>query len=147
MQVSNETTLGASRRLISNGLNPVALNFANGISVGGGFLSPAQAQEEGLCRSSALSLTLIDDPLDNAHRMQLLPDSTDWSIYSPNVPLVRSDDGTKLSESWQFSFTTFAAPYAPEIGQAASHELLQVRIHRVLAIARAFRYSSLVIGA
>ena len=88
-------------------------------------------------RTSALSLTLIDDPMYNAHRMRLLPDSTDWSIYSPNVPIFRSDDGTKLSESWPLSFITCAAPYAPEIGQPASGELLQVRIHRVLAIARA----------
>src|SRR6266700_5303862 len=39
VQVSNETTLGASRRLTLSGKKPLALNFANGVQPGGGFLS------------------------------------------------------------------------------------------------------------
>src|SRR4030095_11277463 len=31
VQVANETTLGASRRLVGSGLRPLALNFANGV--------------------------------------------------------------------------------------------------------------------
>ena len=41
IQVTNETTLGASRRLFESGLKPLALNFANGIHPGGGFFSGA----------------------------------------------------------------------------------------------------------
>lgn len=37
IQVINETTLGASLRLVEYGLRPVALNFANGIHPGGAF--------------------------------------------------------------------------------------------------------------
>ena len=147
VQVSNETTFGASRRFISDGRNPVALNFANGVSAGGGFLSGARAQEEVLCRSSALFVTLVDDPMYHAHRMRPEPDSTAWSIYSPQVPVFRADDGAELSEPWPLSFITCAAPYAPDIGQPDSGDLLQIRIRRVLAIARAFGYSSLVLGA
>src|SRR5215475_15709625 len=62
VQVTNDTTLGASLRLIERGLRPLALNFANGIHPGGGFLNGANAQEEALCRSSALYQTLVDDP-------------------------------------------------------------------------------------
>ena len=36
IQVTNETTLGASRQLHDAGLKPLALNFANGIQPGGG---------------------------------------------------------------------------------------------------------------
>lgn len=147
VQVANETTFGASRRLIANGLNPVALNFANGISAGGGFLSGARAQEEVLCRSSALFVTLVDDPMYDEHRMRPEPDSTAWSIYSPSVPVFRADDGAELSEPWLLSFITCAAPYAPDIGQPETGDLLQTRIHRVLAIARAFGHSSLILGA
>ena len=40
-----------------------------------------------------------------------------------------------------------AAPYAPSIGQPEAGDLLQKRIHRVLAITQAFGYSTLVLGA
>lgn len=45
VQVTNETTLGASRRLVDRGLRPLALNFANGVLPGGGFLGGARAQQ------------------------------------------------------------------------------------------------------
>src|SRR5262247_2367817 len=39
VQVTNETTLGASLRLVERGLRPLALNFANGIHPGGVFFT------------------------------------------------------------------------------------------------------------
>jgi uncharacterized protein (TIGR02452 family) len=147
VQVTNETTLGASLRLVESGMRPLALNFANGIHPGGGFLNGARAQEEVLCRSSALYKTLIGDPMYNEHRNRKRPDSSDWAIYSPNVPVFRQDDGTELDYPWLLSFVTCAAPYAPAIGQPEAGDLLQGRIHRILAIARAFGHSVLVLGA
>jgi len=147
VQVANETTLGASRRLLEAGPRPLALNFANGIHPGGGFLSGALAQEEVLCRSSALYSTLAGDPMYDAHRTRPLPDSTAWAIYSPDVPVFRTDDGTTLPEPWPLSFITCAAPYAPTIGQPQAGDLLQQRIHRILGIAHAYGYSTLVLGA
>lgn len=147
VQVTNETTLGASRRLVGHGLRPLALNFANGIHPGGGFLSGARAQEEVLCRSSALYQTLVGDPMYEEHRRRPLPDSTDWAIYSPGVPVFRIDDGTELPQPWLLGFITCAAPYAPTIGQPQAGDLLQKRIHRVLAIARSYGHATLVLGA
>lgn len=147
VQVTNETTLGASLRLVERGLRPLALNFANGIHPGGGFLTGARAQEEVLCRSSALYQTLVGDPMYEEHRKRPLPDSTDWAIYSPDVPVFRRDDGTELQYPWLLSFITCAAPYAPVIGQPQAGDLLQKRIHRVLAIARSYGHSVLVLGA
>src|SRR5262245_16195868 len=100
IQVTNETTLGASRRLVERGLRPLALNVANGVHPGGGFLGGAGAQEEVLCRSSALYHTLVDDPMYEEHRRRPEPDSTDWAIYSPDVPVFRTDEGTELSKHW-----------------------------------------------
>jgi uncharacterized protein (TIGR02452 family) len=145
--VTNETTLGASRRLIEDGSRPLALNFANGVHPGGGFLNGARAQEEVLCRSSALFATLEGDAMYEAHRQRPRPDSTDWAIYSPDVPVFRNDAGTTLEEPWLLSFITCAAPYAPRIGQSEAADLLQKRIHRVLSIANAFGYTTLVLGA
>jgi len=147
VQVTNETTLGAGRRLVDRGLRPLALNFANGIHPGGGFLNGARAQEEVLCRSSALYHTLLDDPMYEAHRQNPRPESTDWAILSPDVPVFRKDDGTTLERPWLLSFITCAAPYAPGVGQPGAGDLLQRRIHRVLAIARAYGYVTLVLGA
>jgi uncharacterized protein (TIGR02452 family) len=147
LQVSNETTLGAAFRFVEIGLKPLVLNFANGVQPGGGFLHGARAQEEVLCRSSALYQTLVDDPMYEAHRARPRPDSTDWAIYSPDVPVFRKDDGTALENYWLLSFLTCAAPYAPDIGQPEAGNLLQRRIHRILAIAQSYGYTALVLGA
>jgi uncharacterized protein (TIGR02452 family) len=147
VQVTNETTLGAAWRLVESGFKPLALNFANGIHSGGGFLSGARAQEENLCRSSALYQTLAGDPMYKAHSKRPRPDSTNWAILSPKVPVFRSDDGHALEQPWLLSFITCAAPVAPAIEQPEAGDLLNQRIHRVLAIAQAYGFSALVLGA
>lgn len=147
VQVSNESTLGAAHRLVSEGKRPLALNFANGVEPGGGFLNGARAQEESLCRSSALYLTLEGDPMYAAHFRRPIPDSSDWAIYSPDVPVFRADRGEECPSPWLLSFITCAAPVATRVGQPLSAELLQKRIHRILIIALAYRYSALVLGA
>ncbi len=147
VQIANETTLGAARRLVASGLSPVALNFANDVQPGGGFLVGARAQEEVLCRSSALWKTLVGDPMYDEHRRRARPDATDWAIYSPAVPVFRTDDGVELERPWLLTFITCAAPFAPWIGQPESGDLLEKRIRRVLEIARAFGHAALVLGA
>lgn len=147
VEISNETTLGAAKRLTDAERRPLALNFANGIHPGGGFLNGARAQEECLCRSSALFQTLLDDAMYDEHKKRPRRDSTDWAILSPQVPVFRTDDGKELPEPWLLDFITCAAPVAMSIGQAESGNLLQRRINRVLEIAKAYEYKSLVLGA
>lgn len=147
VQVTNETTLVAGHRLVRAGSRPLALNFANGIQPGGGFLNGARAQEEVLCRSSALYMALRGDPMYDAHMKRAEPDSTAWSILSPDVPVFRTDDGTALDEPWLLSFITCAAPVAYRVGPSHSAELLAERIRRVLEIGAAYGYTDLVLGA
>ena len=147
VQVANETTLQAGRRMVDAGQRPLALNFANGIQPGGGFLGGARAQEEVLCRSSALYKTLNGDPMYRHHGGRSLPDSTQWAILTPDVPVFRTDAGQPLDQPWLLSFITCAAPVAARVGQPAAGDLLELRIRRVLAIASAHGYTSLVLGA
>jgi uncharacterized protein (TIGR02452 family) len=145
--VANRTTLAAARRLFDAGARPLALNFANGVVPGGGFLRGARAQEEVLCRSSALYATLEGDPMYQAHRLQGNYESSAWAILSPYVPVFRSDDGTSLDAPWPLTVLTCAAPVAEGVGQPRSGDLLAARILRVLAVARGYGYQSLVLGA
>lgn len=147
VQVSNETTLGAALRLTNAGSRPLALNFANGKNPGGGFLSGSRAQEETLCRASALYQTLSGDPMYAAHARRPLPDSTTWSILSPRVPVFRDDAGQPLPAPWLLDVLTCAAPYAPALDHQEAARLLAERILHVLSIARAFHYDTLVLGA
>lgn len=147
VRVANLTTLVAARHLVDGGERPLLLSFANGVQPGGGFLSGSRAQEEVLCRSSALFATLVGDAMYAAHKLRPLPDSTSWAILSPRVPVFRNDGGDALSTPWLADFLTCAAPYAPRVGHALSRDLLRERISRVLAIARTFEYETLVLGA
>ena len=147
VQVTNETTLGAAKRLVGAGLRPLALNFANGFETGGGFLRGATAQEEALCRSSALYATLLDDPMYGFHREGRHLEASSWAILSPDVPVFRDDAGMEMDQPWLLSFITCAAPYAPEVGQPLSSQLLRERIHRVMSIAQSYDYRTLVLGA
>ena len=147
MTIANETTLAAARALIAERHRPLALNFANGVEPSGGFLRGATAQEETLCRSSALYATLFGDPIYDFHHDNDPAASSDWAILSPDVPVFRDDVGMECNKPWALSFLTCAAPYAPAIGRTESVKLLRQRIHRVLAIARAYQYETLVLGA
>ncbi|QDS94653.1 hypothetical protein FF011L_34330 [Roseimaritima multifibrata] len=145
--VVNRTTLSAASALVEQGHRPLALNFANGVEPGGGFLRGATAQEETLCRSSALYATLFDDPMYDFHRNHDPAASSDWAILSPDVPVFRNDAGMECDKPWSLSFLTCAAPYAPTVGRLTAEPMLRQRIHRVLSIAEAYRYESLVLGA
>jgi len=147
VQVCNASTLQVGKRLVNAGLKPLALNMANGITPGGGFLNGALAQEESLCRTSALYETLEGDPMYAFHLDRPEPDSSDWMILSPATPVFRNDAGTELERPWLLDFVTAAAPYAPRIGQPRSGDLLQRRIRRLLAVTAAHGYEALILGA
>jgi uncharacterized protein (TIGR02452 family) len=83
----------------------------------------------------------------DTHRKRPTPDSTDWAILSPRVPFFRLDDGTTLDAPWLLDVLTCAAPVAFRVGQPLAGDMLARRITRVLAMAQAYGYDTLVLGA
>jgi uncharacterized protein (TIGR02452 family) len=147
LDVANETSLSAAARLIAEGHDPLVLNMANGISPGGGFLSGARAQEEYLCRTTALWATIRDDEMYPTHAMRDDFESSDWMIVSPGVPVLRDDEGSALEEPWHASFITSAAPVARRVGAERSAMLMERRIDRLFAVAADQGYRAMVLGA
>ena len=147
IQVCNRTTLEAARPLAAGLQRVLALNFAAPTHPGGGFLSGARAQEEALARSLGLHATLEGDPMYAHHAHPYDPIASDWAILSPEVPVFRDDGGTLLEEPWTCSFLTCAAPQAMRMTKGDPTATMRGRISRVLAIARAYGYHNLVLGA
>ncbi|MEH0581455.1 TIGR02452 family protein [Streptomyces sp. B21-108] len=153
IDVTGESSLEAARRLADAG--PVAvLNFASARNPGGGYLNGAQAQEEALCRASALYTCLLTArEFYDHHRAHRDPFYTDRVIHSPAVPVFRDDRGRLLDEPYPVGFLTAAAPNAGVVLRTAperTSELpraLAVRAERVLETAAAHGYRRLVLGA
>ncbi|MFJ5642623.1 TIGR02452 family protein [Streptomyces sp. NPDC093223] len=151
-EVTGESSLEAARRLADA---PVAvLNFASARNPGGGYLNGAQAQEEALCRASALYACQLDArAFYDHHRAHRDPFYSDRVIHSPAVPVFRDDRGRLLAEPYRAGFLTSAAPNAGVIRRTAPEraaelpEVLAVRAERVLEVAAAQGYRRLVLGA
>jgi uncharacterized protein (TIGR02452 family) len=113
IEVTQETTTPASYRLaVGLELPTAALDFANCLRVGGGFLNGAVAQEEAVCRSSVLYTLLSEQPEmyveSRKHKNGYL--FRDYLVLSPDVPVIR-DDQYDIFDSWfPVSFITAAAP-------------------------------------
>ncbi|MGW3121874.1 TIGR02452 family protein [Streptomyces sp. NPDC001107] len=151
IEVTGESSLEAARRL---GGQVAVLNFASARNPGGGFLNGAQAQEEALCRASALYTCLLGVPeFYDHHRTHRDPFYTDRVIHSPGVPVFRDDRGRLLDEPYTAGFLTAAAPNAGVIRRTAPQrtaelpQALAVRAERVLETAAAHGYRHLVLGA
>jgi uncharacterized protein (TIGR02452 family) len=150
LEVTGETTAAAARRLAAEG--PVLLlNFASAVSVGGGFLRGARAQEEDLCRGSALWVCLEPQrDYYGANRTAGTDLYTDHMIVSPDVPFFRDDARELLEAPWTASVVTAPAPCAIELDPAERAQLPAVFARRVaclLALAAALGHRRLVLGA
>ncbi len=148
--ISNETTLEAARCLVDRGHRPLALNFANGVTPGGGFLHGARAQEESLCRASTLHASLLRAPdFYAAHRARRAADSTHHAVLS-TVTVFRGEDHGLLGRPWPLDVLTCAAPVCGGhrgVPPERAAELLHQRIERVFRIAAQRGFQALVLGA
>ncbi|WP_285106348.1 TIGR02452 family protein [Promicromonospora sp. MEB111] len=151
VEVRDESSLAAARRL---GPGTACLVFASARNPGGGFLNGAQAQEEAIARSSALYATQTSAPeFYEHHRRETSLLYSDRVILSPDVPVIRDDDGVLLAEPYPVTFLTAAAPnlsaiernQPPAVGEVRA--TLARRAARVLDVAAAHGSRRIVLGA
>jgi uncharacterized protein (TIGR02452 family) len=150
IEVVNETTLSAGKRLMEVGCHPVLLNFASATNPGGGFLNGARAQEEYLARSSCLYACIRSNAMYASHRENYDPLYTDYVIYSPGVPVIRDDNGTLLEVPYTIAMITCAAANASRLAAERRHEIgpaMMRRICKILSIGIAHSHDGIVLGA
>jgi len=150
IEVQNETTLSAGRRLLESGHDPVVLNFASATTPGGGFLHGARAQEEYLARSSCLYECLRGNPMYAFHRTHYDPLYSNYVIYSPHVPVFRDDDGKLLESPYTIGIVTSPAANARKVPDSRRDEIepaMWLRILKVLWVGIAQGHDSIVLGA
>jgi uncharacterized protein (TIGR02452 family) len=148
--VTPEGTIGCAARLVSSGSRVACLNFASARNPGGGFLSGARAQEEAICRASALYPTLLEHrAYYEENRRSAETTYTDWAIASPDVPVFRDDALSLLDKAFLASFITMPAPNTANL-RASKDELAAIferRIRGVVALGRWLDADRLVLGA
>ncbi len=156
IEVTGETTLQAAERLFAlDNSEPIfVLNFASAKNAGGGFLNGSLAQEESIARSSGLHPSLLKAPNYYAtHRNSGDLLYTDNMIYSPGVPVFRSDEGNLLDNPYLISVVTSPATNKGALiqnnkpGIDRIEELMTIRAEKVLKIAAKYKYKRLILGA
>ncbi|MCX5301177.1 TIGR02452 family protein [Streptomyces sp. NBC_00193] len=160
VEVTGESSTVAARRLAGElgerpGTASVAvLNFASARNPGGGYVRGAKAQEEALCRASALYETLLEAPeYYEIHRAEVSTFYTDRVIHSPGVPVFRDDRGDLLDTPFRAGFLTSPAPNAGTIRRQEPDRVPEIpaalarRAELVLEVAALHGYRGLVLGA
>jgi uncharacterized protein (TIGR02452 family) len=159
IEVKQCTTLEAVQEELQ--LDPTisiaALNFASAKNPGGGFLKGSSAQEESIARTSALYPCLTTRQveqyyIDNAKEHTCV--YTDNIIYSPKVPVFRSDSsqGELLPAPYMCSIITSpAVNYKHAIQRVGDHdevmEIFRKRAGKVIAVAIDNQHDVLILGA
>lgn len=155
IDVLNETALTSAKRLTESSYqNIVCLNFASGRSPGGGFLNGSLAQEESLARSSALypCIAQMKEMYDYNKRVGTCLYS-DYMIYSPSVPVFRSDKGILLSKPYNCSFISAPAVNAKVVKEREKQNVSQIysvmrnRVEKILTLALIHYADALILGA
>ncbi len=153
IEISPESTLEAAFRLSQQYESIFCLNFASAKNPGGGFLTGAQAQEESLARSSALFPCIEQMGMYQNNRQLKTCLYNDDMIYSPGVPVFKTDNGSLLERYYKLSILTSAAVNAGVVREREEDNIPKIdatmllRLEKILSVAIIKGYSHLVLGA
>ena len=132
----------------------LVLNFANPVNVGGGVYHGARAQEEDLCRKSSLLCSLESEGASRYYKYNRSLNTymgSDAMIFSPQVEIIRDENGELLEDTVIVAVLTCAAPMISHGLEGMSEKeylgLFYNRISNVLKCAAYFGYEELVLGA
>lgn len=152
MEVTRESTVEVGIRL--SGEDVVALNFASGISVGGGVMSGAVAQEEDLCRSGGLYGCINGVGVEDYYEENLKdePIYKDNMIYSPWVPFFRDVNLELMTEVIRMSIITSCAPCIRDIEFDDDKfwdimEIFKERMRKVFRLGMYMGHRIMILGA
>lgn len=155
-EVRNESTMSAVTSLIQEGHKRVAcLNFASGKNAGGGFLNGSLAQEESIALTTGLypCQMLKGSTYYQANRKRGAPFYTDYIIYSPEVPILKDEQGNYKETLETVSIITSPAVNASVLKPKKRHgnpdiaKVMKDRMAKVLAIALHHKHTHLILGA
>ena len=154
-KVVNDTTLNVVRKMLEAGHEKIlCLNFASAKNPGGGFLNGSSAQEESIARATGLYPCLLN--AEEYYRTNRNTQSciyTDYMIYSPDVPIIKNEDGEYLENICTVSIITAPAVNAGVVRESEPELVSEIevvmkrRIEKVLRIAIEHGHQHLVLGA
>lgn len=132
----------------------LVLNLANPVNPGGGVRRGARAQEEDLCRTSSLLLSLESAAASKYYQYNRSLQTymgSDAIIVTPKVEIIKDEHGELLEESVIAAVMTCAAPMVLEgfegMTQQQYEDLVYRRICGMLRCAAYLGYECLVLGA
>ena len=168
VKLTHHRTVDAGRMILKD--DPTAkvaiLNFASATRPGGGVTSGSSAQEECICRVSGLYRCLTRpeavERFYEYHKREVGPLHNDDIIYTPQVPVLKTDDYDFLDDPVFMDVITCAAPnlreknvskynqereLAPDISDDELYDLHVSRARQILNAAAANGAEVVILGA
>lgn len=151
----NIDSYALARKRIAEGISKIlVLNLASPVHPGGGVRRSAKAQEEDLCRKSSLLLSLESKTASRYYDYNKSLHSfmgSDALMLTPNVEIIKDENGVLLDDTVVVSVLTCAAPKVScgkeGMSEAAYRQLVYDRIIGMLKSAAFFGYRHLILGA
>ena len=168
ISLTRNRTVDAGRAVLKadSTVKVAILNFASATRPGGGVTTGSSAQEECICRVSGLYKCLTTPEAVNRfyehHKKNVGPLHNDDIIYTPNVPVLKTDDYDMLDDTVYLDVITCAAPnlreknvsqynqereLAPDISDDELYDIHVSRARQILNAAAANGAEVVILGA